>query len=147
MNTNKRFKDPGFQTMKKGFTEAGRPRGEPTPGPGQKLHEVREFPMPRDPYLERRFMEKRLSGWVPEIAGIFGVNPGAIAIVTPTWTVVGADLPALLWVMLGDFVVRHANQLPTWVIVKTSPVLGKISDFLKSRGHIYTVIRDWPEGN
>ena len=126
--------------IKKAF-EVAATAPEPTPGPGQRRNELKEFPLYRDPLFERKYMEERLSGWVPDIAAVLGVHPDAVAIVTPTKVILGSDDVAIAWAVLGDFLLEQYHRLPDWAVPRLSPWLNKLSDLLLKQGRSFTILK------
>lgn len=113
----------------------------PTPGPGQRRNELKEFPLHRDPLFERRFMEERISNWVPDIASVLGVHPNAVAIVTPTKVILGSDDVAIAWAVFGDFLLNQYHRLPDWAVPRLSPWLNRLSDLLRKQGRSFTILK------
>lgn len=137
----KEVKSGDTLTLERGFAEAAR-RPEPTPGPGRRRNELKEFPLHKDPLFERRYMEERISGWVPDIASVLGTNPDGAAIVTPSKTLLASSDTGLLWLVVGDFLISEVYPyLPKFLIKWLAPRLNRISAELLERGHVFTVLK------
>ena len=132
--------------LKKAFKDAVHsPTPTPGPGPHRFKSDLKEFPLHRDPLFERKYMEERISHWVPDLARVLGVNPKGLAIVTPAQTYLASDIPALLWLLFADLIISRYRFIPDWMISRLAPQLNKISSYLIDKDSTFIILRQ--EGN